>query len=56
VNTEVLKLLPSEIIPIKNCENSILTHIENVKCTHVAEVHDLENVKVLKETIDSSTG
>lgn len=56
VNTEVLKLLPSETIPIKNCENSTSTHFENGKCTYVAEDHDLENVKVLKETIDSNTG
>jgi len=56
VNTEVLKLLPGEKIPIKNCENSTLTLFEDVKCTYVAKAHDLENVKIFKETVDSTTG
>lgn len=56
VNTEVLKLLPSEKIPIKNCENSTLTLVEDDKCTYVAKAHDLQNVKILKETEDSGTG
>jgi len=56
VNAEVLKLLPSEMIPSKNGENSTSTHFENGKCTYVTEDHDLENVKVLKETIDSNIG
>jgi len=56
VNTEVLKLLPSEKIPNKNCENSTLTLVEDVKCTYIAKAHDLENDKILKETMDSSTG
>lgn len=56
VNTEVLKLLPGGMTPIKNCENSTLTHFEDVKCTYVTKVHNLENVETLKETIDSSTG
>ncbi|XP_022168298.1 uncharacterized protein LOC111032328 isoform X2 [Myzus persicae] len=55
VNTEVLKLLPGGMTPIKNCENSTLTHFEDVKCTYVTKVHNLENVETLKETIDSST-
>lgn len=56
VNTEILKLLPSEKIPNKNCENSTLTLVEDVKCTYIAKAHDLENDKILKETVDSSTG
>ncbi|XP_029347622.1 uncharacterized protein LOC100166817 isoform X3 [Acyrthosiphon pisum] len=55
VNTEVLKLLPSEKIPIKNCENSTLTLVEDVKCADIAKAHDLQNVKILKKTVDSST-
>jgi len=55
VNTEILKLLGEEI-PIQDCKNSTLTPVEDVKCTYVAKAHDLENVKILKETVDSGTG
>jgi len=55
VNTEVLKLLPDEKIPIKNCESTTLTLVEDAKCTYVAKAHDLQNVTILKETVDSST-
>ncbi|XP_026818102.1 uncharacterized protein LOC113557019 isoform X2 [Rhopalosiphum maidis] len=52
VNTELLKLLPVEKIPINNFENSNKTHVVDAKCD---KNHDLENVKILKKTVDSCT-
>lgn len=55
VNTEVLTLLlPGEKIPINNCENSTLTLVEDFKCSYVAKPHDLGNIKILKETVNST--
>lgn len=55
VNTEVLKLLSTEKISIINCENSTETHFKDVKCSYVTKVNDLENIKKIKETVDSIT-
>ncbi|KAE9524914.1 hypothetical protein AGLY_014964 [Aphis glycines] len=52
VNTELLNLLPVEKIPISNFENLSVAQIVDIECT---KAHDLENVKVSKETKNSFT-
>lgn len=52
VNTELLNLLPVEKIPISNFENLSVAQIVDIECT---KAHDLENVKISKETKNSFT-
>lgn len=53
VNTELLNLLPVEKIAINNFENLSVAHNVDIEYT---KAHDLENVKISKETKNSFTG
>lgn len=55
INKEILKLLPVEKLPLKNCDTCILTYFENFNTLYVAKVFESDNIKILHE-IASNTG